>query len=488
MRKKLLLTVLSLTMFSLHGQIFHESFDYTSPSLDDAPGNLGAGGNWADDSSSSSTNAEIVDPSPFVGADFSLPDQVGKAYSWRGGSEDPVRRFTAETSGTVYWSSFIKIDNWDSSHTPGTTGKQLMSLLKQAGDVGGGGSKSYLAALSVIKQEGEDKFRLGVANNHVSGDSHYSVNVTTKGDPHAVNMSQKLEIENATVYTLSFDAWTDATTANRNIKVGVGLSADPWTNNAVDVAITNTKATITQELAETNFAAADARVIFDLGAATGEVHIDNVKLVKGSETTNLVKNGDFRYGNDYWLVGVADNTIVPLDDAANYTSTKYDFGTKYFVVGSYDIASKDGKIWVTADKNIDANTPSATYNNGDDIDEINGFFIRADSNANTPPTTIDELRVGTTWASVVPSRATASVSENKVEGLSLYPNPTTGKIVISANSEIDRVEIFNMIGMKIVSINNLSNNLIDVSSLSRGVYLAKIISGNSVSTRKIVKH
>jgi hypothetical protein len=56
------------------------------------------------------------------------------------------------------------------------------------------------------------------------------------------------------------------------------LSADPWSNDTETVAITSSRSTYTLTLTAAGFAAADARVIFDLGAAAGDVNIDNVSL------------------------------------------------------------------------------------------------------------------------------------------------------------------------------------------------------------------
>jgi hypothetical protein len=107
------------------------------------------------------------------------------------------------------------------------------------------------------------------------GNSHYFVNVGAAGNPWEVNLSQKVEIIADNVYTLTFDAWSDT---DRPIIAGIGLSADPWSNDTETVAITSSRSTYTLTLTAAGFAAADARVIFDLGAAAGDVNIDNVSL------------------------------------------------------------------------------------------------------------------------------------------------------------------------------------------------------------------
>lgn len=110
------------------------------------------------------------------------------------------------------------------------------------------------------------------------GNTYFSVDVASAGNPWDVNMSQKVEITEGEKYTLSFEAWSNT---NRAIIAGIGLSADPWTNVTETVNITPTKTVYTLSLVATGFGATNARVIFDLGAAAGSVNIDNVSLVLG---------------------------------------------------------------------------------------------------------------------------------------------------------------------------------------------------------------
>jgi len=128
-------------------------------------------------------------------------------------------------------------------------------------------------------ENGAEPWTIGVGTDPVpvianGGNSYYSVDVATAGQPYEVNASQKLEIIEGETYTMSFEAWSDT---DRPILPGIGLSADPWTNITQEVNITTTKETYTITLLA-NAGASDARVFFDLGAAVGSVNIDNVSL------------------------------------------------------------------------------------------------------------------------------------------------------------------------------------------------------------------
>ncbi|WP_445747128.1 T9SS type A sorting domain-containing protein [Polaribacter sp.] len=111
------------------------------------------------------------------------------------------------------------------------------------------------------------------------GGNYYFANVATAGTPFSVNLSQKgLNLESGKAYKLAFDASSDR---NRSAVVGIGLSADPWTNKVETINLTTTSNRFEMTLVA-NFTNSDSRVIFDLGAAVGVVVIDNVSL---TETT-----------------------------------------------------------------------------------------------------------------------------------------------------------------------------------------------------------
>jgi hypothetical protein len=162
-------------------------------------------------------------------------------------------------------------------------------------------------------ENGSDSWLVGVDDSSSApvvtegGNTYYSVNVTAAGNSFDVNLSQKLEIIQGKTYTLTFDAWSDA---DRSIIAGFGLSGGTFESDAQPVDITATRTTYTLTLSSANFGAADARVLFDSGAETGIVNIDNVSIIIG--TGELVSNGDFENGSDSWLIGVDDNSSAPV--------------------------------------------------------------------------------------------------------------------------------------------------------------------------------
>jgi hypothetical protein len=83
---------------------------------------------------------------------------------------------------------------------------------------------------------------------------------------------------------------------------------------------------------------------------------------------------------------------------------------------------------------------------------------------------------------------TASVSDNELLNVTMYPNPTASKLNISAASTIKNASIFNVIGKKVMSLNiNKNSESIDVSSLASGIYFLKYNVNDKVGTAKFIK-
>lgn len=132
---------------------------------------------------------------------------------------------------------------------------------------------------------------IGNAANVVtdSGNSYNEANVATAGNPWDVNLSQVVAITNGTTYILTFDAWSDG---NRTMVAGIGLNEDPWTNVTETVNLTSTSQNYSLTFVA-NFELANSRVLFDMGAMTGFVGIDNVSLVVSTSTTSINLPIDF---------------------------------------------------------------------------------------------------------------------------------------------------------------------------------------------------
>ncbi|MEN3324442.1 T9SS type A sorting domain-containing protein [Mariniflexile soesokkakense] len=113
-------------------------------------------------------------------------------------------------------------------------------------------------------------------------------------------------------------------------------------------------------------------------------------------------------------------------------------------------------------------------------------LLQASSNNRNPASYVDEIRVTGSWEEALGLPA-LSVSKNEIEGLKVYPNPAKDYLTIESNAtKISSIEMYNVLGAKVLSSKALVNNKLNVSTLSRGVYVLRINADASSSTRKIV--
>lgn len=81
-----------------------------------------------------------------------------------------------------------------------------------------------------------------------------------------------------------------------------------------------------------------------------------------------------------------------------------------------------------------------------------------------------------------------SVDDFSTSNVKIYPNPANDFINIESNvNEITEVALYDILGKKVLSQNKLTNNRLDISNLTRGVYFIKINSNGNSITKKIIK-
>ena len=72
-----------------------------------------------------------------------------------------------------------------------------------------------------------------------------------------------------------------------------------------------------------------------------------------------------------------------------------------------------------------------------------------------------------------------------LEGIKVYPNPTTGKLYIDA-AGVQKVECYNQMGQLVRVYDNVVNG-VDLNTLAEGVYMLRITVPQGVTVRKVVK-
>jgi len=80
-----------------------------------------------------------------------------------------------------------------------------------------------------------------------------------------------------------------------------------------------------------------------------------------------------------------------------------------------------------------------------------------------------------------------AISNITAAQLSLYPNPTTGKITLVAD-EVTMVEVYSQIGSKVATFTLNNERVIDLGNLPKGVYILRVTMPEGVAVRKVVKN
>jgi hypothetical protein len=84
---------------------------------------------------------------------------------------------------------------------------------------------------------------------------------------------------------------------------------------------------------------------------------------------------------------------------------------------------------------------------------------------------------------------TASLKNNAIEGFATYPNPITNKefTISSSSASVKEIAIYNVIGKKVLATSFSGiKTTIDVSAMSSGIYILKVIEAGKTAIKKLV--
>lgn len=95
----------------------------------------------------------------------------------------------------------------------------------------------------------------------------------------------------------------------------------------------------------------------------------------------------------------------------------------------------------------------------------------------------------TTHEGFAQNNVNANGIQQNIEDLSIYPNPVSnGKTFVYVTSKanaVKKIDFFNVLGKRIFSTNLIGKEL-NITNLSKGVYILKITENNISETRKLV--
>jgi hypothetical protein len=210
----------------------------------------------------------------------------------------------------------------------------------------------------------------------------------------------------------------------------------------------------------------------DLTGAYFAILNDNTILTNFTSARLWVrKNGtQIQYG-----IGDAATNVV-------WDTTLYATGSTQYLVFGYDFSNNI--IFLCVNPTIGGTAvPTATFVPTGTITGIGGFTFRQDSATLTPTAiTVDELTIDTSLNFTL-----GNDSFSQIDGLKLYPNPVKGGtlFVETALNNNVQVTIYDIVGKQVLN-TTVTNNAVNVSELTSGVYVVTVTEEGKTTSKKLM--
>jgi hypothetical protein len=82
--------------------------------------------------------------------------------------------------------------------------------------------------------------------------------------------------------------------------------------------------------------------------------------------------------------------------------------------------------------------------------------------------------------------ATLSTESNETLQTSIYPNPVASTLTVQSSEQIDKIELYDVLGKKVASITGAT--AINMATFNSGIYILKVHSNNKVTSQKVIKN
>jgi len=118
--------------------------------------------------------------------------------------------------------------------------------------------------------------------------------------------------------------------------------------------------------------------------------------------------------------------------------------------------------------------------------------IAGETNASfTPTATVGNYAVEITQGGCIDTSACfvidyTGIDEMDLQGLNIYPNPTTGVFNVTSSSNITSIEVFDVLGRQVSLPIDLENGTVNGTKLENGNYIVTVETENGIFTKEIV--
>ena len=102
--------------------------------------------------------------------------------------------------------------------------------------------------------------------------------------------------------------------------------------------------------------------------------------------------------------------------------------------------------------------------------------------------TITAEFAGNTYETIFGVNTNLGAADLMANEIAVYPNPTSGKILVDSGTEIEKIEIFDILGRNVLETSPRALNAeLDLGSLTSGMYIAIISSEGKKTVHKVVR-
>tara|TARA_R110002049_G_scaffold76883_6_gene197164 strand:+ start:6125 stop:8341 length:2217 start_codon:yes stop_codon:yes gene_type:complete len=216
------------------------------------------------------------------------------------------------------------------------------------------------------------------------------------------------------------------------------------------------------------------------GSWVDDLPLDKTEYLVNPSVTSIIPNDVFVIiHNGSAEQELIDNADLKVPSNAN---APYKFASPLNFNGNDPVGLfKDGVLIdiIGEEGNASKHIENVTYRRKSSISVPNSTFTESEW----------EILPANTFSGIGNHTSTLSTKNIIFESFKMFPNPTNGNRIYFSVTEDATINVYNVLG-KLINTSEVSKskNSIDISELSKGVYLIKINSGKQFITKKLIKN
>ena len=296
--------------------------------------------------------------------------------------------------------------------------------------------------------------------------SFYTVSGLNTSTTYAIEIVAYDIDNNKSAKSNSINATTTAGTSNGITELFISEYAEPSIANNKAIEIVNLTASTV------NLSDYSIQKQYNGGSWVDDYPLGNTNIVPGD--VFVIVHADT---NNSLLLAEADKFGPP-----NIDTSPYRFGSPLNFNGNDPIGLfKNGELIdiIGEENNSSKHIENITYRRKSTITDPSTTFI----------TTQWETFPANTFEGFGNHTSTLSTKNIIFESFKMFPNPTNGDSIYFSVTEDATIKIFNVLGKTVAASEvTKSKNSINISELTRGIYLVKINSGKQFITKKLIKN